>query len=143
MPHTGFIGKLFDLKDQNIYFSENCYEEVRINNIIHKVIKAKFNYEPTACYNCGHIHDQMIIKHVTKESTISDDRPDHKPDEDDVLVFYTFYEKSYSELISKLHGTNSEVVKAKNPYWDSNGRTYLDPDGFRVVICHRDWRYDT
>ena len=77
------------------------------------------------------------------EFTQSDDSPDHKPDEDDVLVFYTVDDKSYNELISKLDGANSEVVKAKNPYWDSNGRTYLDPDGFRVVICHRDWRYDT
>jgi hypothetical protein len=25
-------------------------------------------------------------------------------------------------------------VKPKNPYWEKNGITFEDPDGFRVVI---------
>ena len=26
------------------------------------------------------------------------------------------------------------AVKAFNPYWDKNGRTFVDPDGYRVVL---------
>lgn len=28
---------------------------------------------------------------------------------------------------------------SKNPYWDEWGKTFIDPDSFRVVISYRDW----
>ena len=39
-------------------------------------------------------------------------------------------------LISlKDKGINSE--KAKNPYWNTNGFTFKDPDGYRIVIANK------
>jgi len=30
-------------------------------------------------------------------------------------------------------------VKAFNPYWDKNGKTFEDPDGYRVVLQRASW----
>jgi transposase len=70
MPHTDFIRDLLDLKDQNIIISENCYSEEKIKNVTHKVIEAKLDYQPQACYKCGHVFDKNVIKHGTKSSDV-------------------------------------------------------------------------
>jgi catechol 2,3-dioxygenase-like lactoylglutathione lyase family enzyme len=68
------------------------------------------------------------------EFTTSDELPDHQPDEDDLLVFYADNKTGYQKLIDKFAQENITEVKAKNPYWELNGHTYADPDGYRVVI---------
>jgi hypothetical protein len=30
-------------------------------------------------------------------------------------------------------------VKSFNPYWDKKGKTFEDPDGYRVVLQHAAW----
>jgi len=30
-------------------------------------------------------------------------------------------------------------VKPFNPYWDKKGRTFEDPDGYRVVLQNAEW----
>ena len=32
-----------------------------------------------------------------------------------------------------------EPVEAFNPYWDKRGRTFEDPDGYRVVLQNARW----
>jgi hypothetical protein len=32
-----------------------------------------------------------------------------------------------------------EPIPAFNPYWDQNGKTFEDPDGYRVVFQRADW----
>ena len=32
-----------------------------------------------------------------------------------------------------------QVVSAFNPYWDRHGRTFADPDGYRVVLAQSHW----
>jgi len=68
------------------------------------------------------------------EFTTSNASADHKPDKDDLLVFYVESEKEYSELSKKFKDRGINPVVPKNPYWNENGTTYTDPDGFRVVI---------
>jgi hypothetical protein len=68
------------------------------------------------------------------EFTSSDEKPNHKPDEDDLIVFYTDTEDQFDKIISSLRKENINPIKSKNPYWNSNGITVLDPDNFRVVI---------
>ncbi|MFL9484467.1 VOC family protein [Chitinophagaceae bacterium LWZ2-11] len=68
------------------------------------------------------------------EFTISDELPDHKPDADDLLVFYPKTKEQYHELVTKLKAANIQESVAKNPYWRENGITFLDPDGFGIVI---------
>lgn len=69
------------------------------------------------------------------EFTTSALAPQHAPDEDDLLVFYQPSGTAYEALKHKLETNNCIAVSAKNPYWNENGYTYLDPDGYRVVIA--------
>src|SRR5262245_158380 len=36
------------------------------------------------------------------------------------------------------HGRH-RAVKAFNPYWDKQGKTFEDPDGYRVVLQNARW----
>ncbi|PCJ00664.1 MAG: prolyl endopeptidase [Flavobacteriales bacterium] len=71
------------------------------------------------------------------EFTISEVSPNHHPDEDDLLVFYANSENHYTELITSLKNNNIVEVQPKNSYWKKNGITFLDPDGFRIVISRK------
>ncbi len=31
------------------------------------------------------------------------------------------------------------LLAPSNPYWDKLGRTFEDPDGYRVVLQNADW----
>ena len=70
MSHNNCILTLLDLKDKNITFSENWMEDVQINGIRSKVISGILSFQPTHCYNCGHLFDSQIIKHGFKTSRI-------------------------------------------------------------------------
>ncbi len=73
------------------------------------------------------------------EFTQSEDAPNHTPDEDDLLVFYQEDDTSYYASITRIEGLGFTPIPSKNPYWDQWGKTYLDPDGYRIVICNRTW----
>lgn len=73
------------------------------------------------------------------EFTVSDKEPKHCSDEEDVLVFYLADDKKYIEALERFKYSGVEAIKSANPYWDIHGRTYIDPDGYRIVICHKEW----
>jgi len=58
----------------------------------------------------------------------------HKFDEDDLLVFYPETNGDYRDILTSLY--NNEVAEEvpKNPYWQSNGKLFKDPDGYGVII---------
>lgn len=68
------------------------------------------------------------------EFTASAEAPIHQPDDDDLLVFYADNATAYNELIANFSANNIPEAEPKNPYWKLNGRTYVDPDGYRVVL---------
>lgn len=68
------------------------------------------------------------------EFTISEEKPDHRPDADDLLVFYADSTAEYEHLVQQFINNHIPEVTAKNPYWAANGKTFTDPDGFRIVI---------
>jgi hypothetical protein len=69
------------------------------------------------------------------EFTVSNDKPDHYPDEEDLLVFYAKSEEEYNTLKENITAHNIEQLVPKSPYWKENGITIADPDGFRLVIA--------
>jgi hypothetical protein len=71
------------------------------------------------------------------EFTKSDEAPNHHPDDDDLLVFYTSSEEEYNELNDRMQQKGFHPVEPANPYWKANGTTYVDPDGFRIVLSIR------
>lgn len=70
MSQNNYIVNLLNLKDKNIEFKDNFYSEGTVNGIESKIFTGILSYTPDACYNCGHIFDENIIKHGFKASTI-------------------------------------------------------------------------
>ena len=56
--------------------------------------------------------------------------------EDDMLVFYPTSKIEFDILVNKLQSHEIKFIKAKNPYWNENGKMILDPDGYRIIISN-------
>lgn len=68
------------------------------------------------------------------EFTQSQTKANHTFDEDDVIVLYPKTILDYNVLIKKLLQHNISSIHAINPFWNENGKMFLDPDGYRIVI---------
>ncbi|NYJ08560.1 GNAT family N-acetyltransferase [Petropleomorpha daqingensis] len=58
--------------------------------------------------------------------------------EEDLLVLYLGTADAVREAADRLGTAGVTAVPAANPYWDRWGRTFLDPDGYRVVLAAAD-----
>ena len=83
-------------------------------------------------------YDGVFLGHTKSnwhlEFTVSNEKPDHRSDEDDLLVFYSSSQKEYEDILQRFKEHGHEAKLAKNPYWNSNGSYFLDPDGFGIII---------
>ncbi len=70
MTHTDYTKDILNLKDENIYFYENCLENISINNCTTKVFHGYLTYTPSSCPVCGHINEGFddIIKWAWKKN---------------------------------------------------------------------------
>jgi catechol 2,3-dioxygenase-like lactoylglutathione lyase family enzyme len=68
------------------------------------------------------------------EFTQSTQKAVHSFDQDDVMVFYPKTIEDYNRLINSLLNNNISSITANNPFWNENGKMFLDPDGYRIVI---------
>lgn len=60
------------------------------------------------------------------------------PTADNLLVFYISDESDYQLAIQRMQNHGFVSVDSFNPYWDKCGKTFEDPDGYRVVFAHMD-----
>jgi len=56
--------------------------------------------------------------------------------EDDILVFYPNTKLEFELIHQNLKANEVQTIKAKNPYWNENGKMILDPDGYRIIISN-------
>ena len=68
------------------------------------------------------------------EFTTTHEEVNHQFDEDDCLVFYPESQYEYDAIIERLEINQIEIIISKNPYWNTNGISIKDPDGFVVTI---------
>lgn len=61
------------------------------------------------------------------------------PTEDNLLVFYLPDVGEWERAIARLEKAGYKSVKAFNSYWDKKGKTFEDPDGYRVVLQNASW----
>lgn len=61
------------------------------------------------------------------------------PTEDNLLVFYLPDEADWTAAVARMEAAGHAPVPAFNPYWDREGRTFADPDGYRVVLQNAAW----
>lgn len=61
------------------------------------------------------------------------------PSPDNLLVFYLPDDGEWASAVERLREAGYEPVPSFNPYWDVRGRTFEDPDGYRVVLQRAAW----
>jgi catechol 2,3-dioxygenase-like lactoylglutathione lyase family enzyme len=61
------------------------------------------------------------------------------PSQDHLLVFYLPEDRVWADAITRMQTHGYEPVPSFNPYWDRHGRTFEDPDGYRVVLQNAAW----
>lgn len=61
------------------------------------------------------------------------------PTQDNLLVFYIPDEQEWQSAVDRMESAGFPPVASFNPYWDRHGRTYEDPDGYRIVIQNAAW----
>jgi catechol 2,3-dioxygenase-like lactoylglutathione lyase family enzyme len=66
-------------------------------------------------------------------------RAGRAPSEDNLLVFYLPDADEWERAVRRLETLGHRPVKSFNPYWDNNGKTFEDPDGYRVVLQQTSW----
>jgi hypothetical protein len=53
-----------------------------------------------------------------------------------LLVLYVPDVGEYDRILARLVASNAPQVESDNPYWQRHSKTFLDPDGRRVVLAN-------
>ena len=61
------------------------------------------------------------------------------PTADHLLVFYLPDAAAWRAAVQRMEAAGFAPVPSCNPYWDAHGRTFEDPDGYRVVLQQAAW----
>ena len=66
-------------------------------------------------------------------------RAGRAPTRDHLLVFYLPDRSEWEAAVARLRERGHAPVPSFNPYWDRVGRTFEDPDGYRIVLQNAAW----
>jgi len=70
-------------------------------------------------------------------------KPGHEagraPTDDNSLVFYVTDRDEWEKAVRRMEAHGYPAVEPFNPYWKTQGRTFADPDGCRVVLQNAAW----
>ncbi|MEO8397485.1 MAG: VOC family protein, partial [Chloroflexota bacterium] len=61
------------------------------------------------------------------------------PTPDNLLVFYLPDRAEWEQAVQRMIDHGYAPTSSYNPYWDVNGKTFEDPDGYRVVLQNAAW----
>lgn len=67
-------------------------------------------------------------------------RAGRAPTKDNLLVFYLPDRALWERAVARMEKAGHPPIRSFNPYWDENGRTFEDPDGYRGVLQNADWK---
>ncbi len=62
------------------------------------------------------------------------------PTPEDLLVFYVPDRAEWTVRCAAMLEAGFSEVEPFNPFWKERGRTFQDPDGYRVVVQQSNWR---
>jgi hypothetical protein len=62
------------------------------------------------------------------------------PTAEDLVVYYIPGAEEWEVACARLLAAGFRQVASFNPYWDERGRTYQDPDGYRIVLQREEWK---
>jgi catechol 2,3-dioxygenase-like lactoylglutathione lyase family enzyme len=66
-------------------------------------------------------------------------RTGRAPTLDNLLVFYLPDADEWNSAVQRMRDAGFNPVPSFNPYWDREGVTFEDPDGYRVVLQRSAW----
>jgi catechol 2,3-dioxygenase-like lactoylglutathione lyase family enzyme len=61
------------------------------------------------------------------------------PTPEDLVVFYLPKRDEWSALCTRMESAGFKRVDSFNPYWDQQGATFEDADGYRIVLQNSEW----
>jgi catechol 2,3-dioxygenase-like lactoylglutathione lyase family enzyme len=61
------------------------------------------------------------------------------PAEENLLVFYLPNRPQWQASVDCLLSYGYRSTESENPYWQVRGKTFLDPDGYLVVLQNAAW----
>jgi hypothetical protein len=61
------------------------------------------------------------------------------PSQDNLLIFYIPDNGDWQNACENMCNAGFQAVTAYNPFWDIDGKTFEDLDGYRVVLQRRIW----
>jgi len=61
------------------------------------------------------------------------------PTQDNLVVFYLPQRSAWESAVARMRECGFSPVDSFNPYWDRNGVTFEDCDGYRVVLQNDSW----
>jgi catechol 2,3-dioxygenase-like lactoylglutathione lyase family enzyme len=62
------------------------------------------------------------------------------PTKDHLLIFYIPDAVEWEAATERMNAAGYKPVPSFNPYWDRDGVTFEDPDGYRVVVQQGEWQ---
>jgi catechol 2,3-dioxygenase-like lactoylglutathione lyase family enzyme len=62
------------------------------------------------------------------------------PTQDNLIVFYLPDRTAWDAAVARMKSHGYLPVRSFNPFWDRQGVTFEDCDGYRVVLQNSDWR---
>lgn len=61
------------------------------------------------------------------------------PTAEDLAVFYLPDAAEWRDACARMVAAGFVEAVSFNPYWETRGRTFEDPDGYRVVLQNAEW----
>lgn len=68
------------------------------------------------------------------EFTVSNEKINHIPNDDDLLVFYLNSQEDINAIAENAKRLGAKRVMSKNPYWNKNAIELQDPDNYGVIL---------
>ena len=61
------------------------------------------------------------------------------PTQDNLLVLYLPDRAEWKAAVAAMKAAGHAAIASFNPYWDRDGTTFEDPDGYRIVFQNAAW----
>jgi hypothetical protein len=61
------------------------------------------------------------------------------PSSEHLLIFYVPNQLEWEQTCDNMLAAGFKQVSSHNPFWELQGKTFEDMDGYRVVLQHGEW----
>lgn len=61
------------------------------------------------------------------------------PEQGPLLVFYHPDPSDWDVACGRMRKAGFADAVNENPYWEAHGKTFVDPEGWRIVLANQDW----